>query len=208
LSITARRQKLLLVIRAASEDAEATFCTASATHRQAVVAVAWQTLFCQHAAQFLKGVPGEGNILLFNNGRFPDRHWSSVDEYKIPDVDGVFPESVVGEKQTLVWTYGPRIGRKNSVYCTHISGCKRLQNGNTFMILGPQGIIIELTKEGEEVWRYVNPVMMDEEYVGRVRQGDSRVKGKFSLFTAQRYAREYSAFAKVSPLTPGPYLEM
>ena len=28
-----------------------------------------QRLFCQHSVKFLRGVPGEGNILLFNNGR-------------------------------------------------------------------------------------------------------------------------------------------
>lgn len=28
-----------------------------------------QQLFCQHSVSFLRGVPGDGHVLLFNNGR-------------------------------------------------------------------------------------------------------------------------------------------
>jgi hypothetical protein len=38
------------------------------------------------AANFIgRGLPGEGNILLFNNGRAMDRLWSTVDELVLPE---------------------------------------------------------------------------------------------------------------------------
>jgi hypothetical protein len=53
-----------------------------------------QSLFVQHNIHWIPdgsnpcydAVPGgaEGNILLFNNGRVPDRHWTTVDEFKLP----------------------------------------------------------------------------------------------------------------------------
>ena len=62
-----------------------------------------------------------------------------------------------------MWTYGARAGRLGSFYCTHISGVQRLPNGNTLITMGPQGILSEVTRGGEEVWRYVSPVVHFEE---------------------------------------------
>ena len=52
-----------------------------------------QSLFVQHNIHWIPdgsnpcydAVPGgaEGHILLFNNGRVPDRHWTTVDEFKL-----------------------------------------------------------------------------------------------------------------------------
>ena len=44
-----------------------------------------QILFNQHSVNFLRDLPGEGHILLFNNGRQPDRWWSDVLELKLPE---------------------------------------------------------------------------------------------------------------------------
>ena len=48
-----------------------------------------QTLFAQHNAQWIpRGLPGEGHMLVFNNGgQRPDGSYSSVDELVLP-VDG------------------------------------------------------------------------------------------------------------------------
>merc|ERR1712178_130429 len=81
-----------------------------------------QVLFCQHSAQFLRGVPGDGNILVFNNGRAPDRQWSTVDEYSIPDEDGEYLTKDDENRQSvLTWKHGPSLGRLGSYYCTHSS---------------------------------------------------------------------------------------
>lgn len=170
-----------------------------------------QVLFCQHSAQFLRGVPGDGHILLFNNGRAPDRQWSTVDEFELCDNDGDYAQSYQGTSRSPVWRYGHTLGRARSFYCTHISSCQRLQNGNTLVTMGPQGIIVEVTPGGEEVWRYVNPVMVMDGAVACVRQGDQRTCGRFSLFCAQKYAVDYPAFngdgGQPLVLTPGRHLE-
>lgn len=168
-----------------------------------------QFLFNQHSANFLRGGPGEGHVLLFNNGRAPDRHWSSIDEY---DLTGrIVPREappVITSKQAPVWSFGPAIGRKGSFYCTHISGCQRLENGNTLITLGPQGILVEVTSDGEEVWRYVSPVANLAGAVARVRQGEQRTNGRFSLFRALRIPTTYPAFrAEGRVLAPGRALE-
>jgi len=175
-----------------------------------------QALFCQHSVHFLRGVPGAGNVLLFNNGRAPDRLWSSVDEFELPDAgSGDFTPSMSlrqRKKRTPVWSFGPAASRRGSFYCTHISACQRLPNGNTLVTMGPQGIAFEVTPDGEEVWRYASPVAVQDGVVACVRQGDQRVKGRFSLFQVHRYSRDYPAFngqegRPVAPLAAGRHLE-
>ena len=168
-----------------------------------------QFLFCSHHAVFIRGAPGEGNVLIFNNGRAPDRLFSTVEEYELADSHGNFSPHT--GPQAPVWSYGEPCGKYGSFYCTHISGARRLVNGNTLVIMGPQGILFEITPEGEEVWRYINPVQADcEHYVAAVRQGDFRAEGKFSLFTAMRYERSYPGLlqdGKPRQLQSGRYLE-
>lgn len=172
-----------------------------------------QALFCQHSVQFLRGVPGDGNILLFNNGRYPDRHWSSVDEFRLPEVDGAsYAASYTQQGQAeRVWTFGPPIGRRNSFYCTHISGCQRLPNGNTLVTMGPQGTLVEVTPDGDEVWRYVSPIAISEGAVSMARQGTFRTCGRFSLFFGHRYLPSHPAFTSQDGtqrvLVPGRHLE-
>lgn len=170
-----------------------------------------QTLFMQHSVQFLRGVPGEGHVLLFNNGRHPDRHWSSAEEFKLPEItegNGVYlkEEGTPFGPSGPIWTFGPSAGRRNSFYCTHISAVQRMQNGNTLITLGPQGTIIEVTPNGDEVWRYVSPVVIMDTALALVRQGDQRVAGRFSLFRMLRYTPDYAAF-KNRNMTPNHYLE-
>jgi len=162
-----------------------------------------QRLFCQHAAHFLEGVgDGDGNddeqtrhdrVLLFNNGRNPDRHWSSVDELEIPTNWAI---GHVETKAELVWSFGPPVGRQGSFYCTHISCAGRLENGNTLVTLGPQGIIFEVTPGGQEVWRYVCPVLDPVRGVAEcvVRQGEQRPEGMFMLFYFRRYPATFKGF--------------
>ena len=120
-----------------------------------------QQLFSQHSAKFIPpGIPGEGCILVFNNGRIPDRPWSSVHRLQLPETEP-FSGCYVKEDGKafgpthFTWTYGPAAGKSGSFYCTHISSCQPLPNGNTLIVQGPQGIIIEVTASGEEVWRYI-----------------------------------------------------
>jgi hypothetical protein len=184
-----------------------------------------QSLFNQHNTHWIPtgsnpcydAVPGAGNILLFNNGRVPDRHWTTVDEFALPEAPAAAggyeraPEEQLwdlgGFKQAEhVWSYGEPKDHYASFYCTHISGVQRLANGNTLITMGPQGIMFEVTPDGEEVWRYINPANGDSERNSRVRQGDPRGEGRFSLFRGMRYAPTYAGLAG-RDLTPGGFLE-
>ncbi|CAN0016627.1 unnamed protein product, partial [Ectocarpus fasciculatus] len=175
-----------------------------------------QTLFNQHSVNFLRGVPGEGNILVFNNGREPDRHWSSIDEIQLPEdspSSGSYPvpdRGGFGPKKAC-WSFGPVRNHQNSFYCTHISGVQRLENGNSLITMGPQGIVVEVTSSGDEVWRYVSGcVTIVRCYlvsVSFVRQGEHRPEcDRKSLFRVQRYSPSHPALAG-RELAPGRYLE-
>jgi len=97
-----------------------------------------QILFGPHDAEWIKkGLPGAGNILIFNNGwgRSPISY-SSIIEMN-PKTD------------EIVWEYS------RGFFSDHISGCQRLPNGNTFVCSGNHSHLFEVTSEGDVVWEYV-----------------------------------------------------
>jgi hypothetical protein len=120
-----------------------------------------QKLFAQHNAQWIKrGLPGEGHMLVFNNGgRRPGGDYSSVDELVLPvDEQGLYVRktgAAFGPEQA-VWSYSAP--KKSDFYAFFISGAHRLPNGNTMICSGPNGTLFEVTPGKEVVWKYVNPV--------------------------------------------------
>ena len=103
-----------------------------------------------------KGCPGEGNILVFNNG--VGRYYSSVDEITPPINEKGEYYLAQGfaygpETQTWVYTANPI----NDFYASYLSGAQRLKNGNTLICNGESGKIFEVTAEGETVWQFTNP---------------------------------------------------
>ncbi|ABV37195.1 hypothetical protein Ssed_2588 [Shewanella sediminis HAW-EB3] len=105
-----------------------------------------QTLFVQHDAQFIEsGTPGDGNILVFNNGaNRPEGNYSSVDEFCFQGED-----CTPGE---LVNSYSE--GVSGEFYADHISGAQRLENGNTLVCEGTEGRLFEYNASHEVVWEY------------------------------------------------------
>ncbi|MGF3553973.1 MAG: aryl-sulfate sulfotransferase [Thermoplasmatota archaeon] len=108
-------------------------------------------LFEQHDATWIKkGYPGEGNILIFNNGI--GRGYSTVDEITPPiDENGQYyiaPGSAFGPS-TYTWRYNPQ----PSFYASHLSGATRLKNGNTLICNGETTKVFEVTPEGSIVWQ-------------------------------------------------------
>lgn len=113
--------------------------------------------YLQHDTSWIKpGCPGEGNILVFNNGATrPVSHYSTIDEITPPvNEDGEYyleaGSSYGPSTQTWVYTANP----PTSFYASHLSGAWRLSNGNTLITNGESGKIFEVTPEGSTVWTY------------------------------------------------------
>jgi hypothetical protein len=119
-----------------------------------------QKLFQQHNAHWIpKGHPGEGNVIIFNNGpNRRDGNWSSVDEIVLPaDAGGKYARKAglpFGPDKP-VWSYNAE--KKTDFFASFISGAHRLPNGNTFICSGPDGTVFEVTPDKQTVWKFVNP---------------------------------------------------
>ena len=101
----------------------------------------------QHDVQMIDpGLPGEGNILIFDNGLHTIAgYWGS----RVLEVD---PKT-----DKVVWKFGGISPNNTSFHSSHISGCERLPNGNTLIIEGENARIFEVTPEKEIVWEYISP---------------------------------------------------
>jgi hypothetical protein len=100
-----------------------------------------------------KGLPGEGNILVFDNGGYAGygllglpirylRFYSRVIEFNPVTYD-------------IVWEYEKKDNPR--FYSDRISGAQRLPNGNTLICEGSRGRVFEVTQEKNIVWEYVYP---------------------------------------------------
>lgn len=145
-----------------------------------------QVLFGPHDAHWIgKGLPGEGHILIFNNG------WarSPVSYSSVIELD---PET-----SEIVWEYKSK--SENSFSSHHISGAQRLPNGNTLVCSGNHGHFFEVTKEGEVVWEYINPVTS-----GGIKSwfDDIGFQASNMVFQVHRYGPDFPGL-KGRDLTPG-----
>jgi hypothetical protein len=165
-----------------------------------------QKLFAQHDAHWIESVlPGGGNILVFNNGRFrPGGNYSTIDELVPPvDQNGNYtlnPDSTYGP-DSLFWTYTAPV--PTDFFAANISGSQRQPNGNTLVCDGPAGKFFEVTNEGEIVWLYINPVIS----TGPMTQGNPIPGQQNRVFRAYRYAPDYPGFIG-KDLTPGDPIEI
>ena len=160
-----------------------------------------QQFFLQHDSRWIEeGLPGAGNILVFNNGNDrPGGSRSSVDEI-VPPVDGegnytLTPGEAYGPSEAT-WTHA------GAFYSEFASGAVRLPNGNTLIDSAVPGTLFEVTSEGATVWKYVNPVTDS----GPLVQGDPVPIGLNVVFRAYRYAPDYPGL-QGRDLTPGEPIE-
>jgi hypothetical protein len=112
----------------------------------------------QHHAHIIpKGLPGAGDLLVFDNGGASGYGYANP---IAPNGVGalVRPSSRVLEidpvSLELAWSYQA----PGQFFATNISGAQRLPNGNTLITEGPDGRVFEVTKSGAIVWEYVNPL--------------------------------------------------
>ena len=109
----------------------------------------------QHNATLIpEGLPGAGNLLVFDNGGAsgygdpspiaPDGQGIYArDSSRVLEIDPVTLE--------VAWSY-----RAFHFYSMNISGAQRLPNGNTLITEGASGRIFEITPEKKIVWEYMN----------------------------------------------------
>ena len=127
-------------------------------------------LWEQHDTTWIdEGCPGEGNILIFNNGW--GRGYSTVDEI-VPPVDTsgnyyIAQGSAYGPTAPT-WIYSPT----PSFYASHLSGATRLASGNTLICNGENpGKLFEVTPTGSTVWQYSGiGELLKVEYIPPVQQ--------------------------------------
>jgi hypothetical protein len=119
-----------------------------------------------HAHMIPRGLPGEGNILVFDNGGWagygaPNPGAPTGAKNSLRDYSRVLEFDPVSLK--IIWQYTPaEAGYLQPVdasrfYSPFISSAQRLPNGNTFITEGSGGRLIEVTKEHEVVWEYISP---------------------------------------------------
>jgi hypothetical protein len=121
----------------------------------------------QHHAHIIpEGLPGEGNMLVFDNGggagygtpnpgaptgiRNALRDYSRVLEFDPTTLE-------------IVWQYTPHEAgliipmNAHVFYSSFVSSAQRLPNGNTLITEGALGRIFEVTPEHDTVWEYLSP---------------------------------------------------
>ena len=118
-----------------------------------------------------------------------ERAFSSVEELVLPfdPAKGFLREA--GKPfgpAAPAWTYSD----PPKLYAPFISGAERLSNGNTLVCSGPNGRVLEVTREGKIVWEYVNP------HGGDVAP-DPKAGGSppTALFRATRIPKDHPALA-------------
>jgi hypothetical protein len=156
-----------------------------------------QQLFVQHDAKWIEdGMPGAGNLLIFNNGTQRGRSYSTVDEIATPiNADGSYSLTTSAFGPTSpTWTYiAPD---RESFYATNISGAQRLPNGNTLICDGPAGHFFEVTADGDVVWEYINPVSNDQVFTNTEAQSSNDFRNL--VFRATRIAIDHPGLANLN----------
>jgi hypothetical protein len=140
-----------------------------------------------HAHMIPKGLPGEGNILVFDNGGWAGygapnpgapngMHNAQRDCSRILEFDPVTLE--------VVWKYTPveagfgALVDNYKFYSGYISSAQRLPNGNTLITEGSDGRLFEVTVDYELVWEYVSPYFAEK--------GDTNM-----VYRSYRYPYDY-----------------
>ncbi|MBW1914847.1 MAG: aryl-sulfate sulfotransferase, partial [Deltaproteobacteria bacterium] len=133
-----------------------------------------QQMYGAHNIEWIdEGLPGAGNMMLFNNGCYDPRGFkSSIIEIN-PFISGIdektgdptLSDKFVnppdagyksnGESNQVVYSFQSR--NLNSFFSYFASSVQRLPNGNNLVCSARHGHFFEVTPDGEVVWEYINP---------------------------------------------------
>ncbi|WP_439291420.1 aryl-sulfate sulfotransferase [Lonepinella koalarum] len=119
-----------------------------------------------HAHLIPQGLPGAGNILVFDNGGWggygspnpasPDGTKNTLRDYsRVLEINPITLE--------IEWQFTPEDIRAaiptdaSKFYSPYVSSAQRLPNGNTLIDEGSNGRLIEVTREKEIVWEWISP---------------------------------------------------
>jgi len=119
-------------------------------------------------------VTEDGNFLIFDNG------WQSWGEGQ--GFSRVLEFNPKDKK--VVWGYEE--DPPHFLFSSFLGSCQRLPNGNTVLLEGTTGRMMELNQKGEMVWEYVNPHRHYSEKYGY----------NGYIFNAKRYGLEYEGLRK------------
>lgn len=106
--------------------------------------IVWRLGYDVLAQQHDPSMLDNGNILIFDNGLC--RKSESWSHSRVVEVNPL------GE---VVWEY--KDSPASNFFSCHISGARRLVNGNTLIVEGGKGRLFQVTPECEVVWEYINP---------------------------------------------------
>ena len=176
-------------------------------------------LFLPHHAQWIApGLPGEGNILVFNNGwaleREQSRNYSSIEEI-VPPLSGYSYRREPGAPYPPadpIWTYTAET--PTDFYSYIMGGAQRLPNGNTLICDSTSGNLFQATPEGKTVWQYVYPMDVDAPlkqgekasvWRNRAQIGDTLFNN--AVYRAYWYAPDHPGLQHYD-LTPGDTIEL
>ena len=130
-----------------------------------------------HLHMIPKGLPGEGNLLVFDNGGWagygaPSRtskDGTKSDKRDYSRILEINPVTLQVEWEFTGSVWGgmiPAIGN-TKFYSQLISSAQRLPNGNTLITEGSDCRIFEVTSEKEVVWEYYAPFNTKDGYIYR-----------------------------------------
>lgn len=143
-----------------------------------------------HAHMIPQGLPGAGNILVFNNG---------MPYSEVLEIDPVTKKKI-WEYSGRAIGYGPSHSLAHSFFSATVSGVQRLPNGNTLICEGNGGRVFEVTRDLEIVWEYIVPFM----WYGTVsgfgdKEENQTVKVTPANSTYRAYRVPYSYVPQVQP---------
>lgn len=119
-----------------------------------------------HAHMIPQGLPGAGNILIFDNGGWAGygapnpssltgNNNAHRDYSRVLEIDPVKMEIVWQVRPVDLGYVQPMIA--DHFYSCYISSAQRLPNGNTLITEGADGRLLEVTADHEIVWEYHSP---------------------------------------------------
>jgi hypothetical protein len=121
------------------------------------------TIGLHHAHMIPRGLPGEGDIMIFDNGGYggfgaPNPGAPTGLNNALRDYSRVIEINPI--TLDIVWEYSAHTAGYRDAYkfyADYVSSAQRLPNGNTLICEGALGRLFEVTPKCETVWEYISP---------------------------------------------------